>query len=199
MIDCTQWRRPRTFLLAVAAAFLVMPSDVLAADPLAEKLQLCGTCHGETGNSKMEKTPSLAGQPELFLTNQLILFRERLRKSEAMEPVVKGMPDGEIVALAQHYAKLPPEPTPEAVNPALTARGAELAKSMHCGSCHLPDYKGREQMPRLAGQRIDYMIDTLIAFREGKRYGVDTSMNGAMYGVSDQDIRALAHFAAGMR
>lgn len=194
-----QWRRPRALPLAVAAAFSLLPCNVLAADPLAEKLQLCGTCHGETGNSKMEKTPSLAGQPELFLTNQLILFRERLRKSEAMEPFVKGMPDSEIVALAQHYSKLPAEPTSEAVDPALAARGAELAKATHCGSCHLPDYKGREQMPRLAGQRIDYMIDTLIAYRDGKRYGVDTSMNGAMYGVSDQDIRALAHFVAGVR
>ena len=56
----------------------------------AERLQLCGTCHGETGNSKMEKTPSLAGQPELFLTNQLILFREGCDKSEIMAPFVKG-------------------------------------------------------------------------------------------------------------
>ena len=39
------------------------------------------------------------------------------------------------------------------------------------------------------------MIDSLIAYREGKRYGVDTTMNGSMYDVSDQDIRALAHFA----
>ena len=54
-------------------------------------------------------------------------------------------------------------------------------------------------MPRLAGQRIDYMIDTLTAYREGKRYGVDTSMNGVMYQISDQDIRALAHFAASVR
>jgi cytochrome c553 len=199
MIDCRQWRRPRTFLLAVAAILLTLPSQTLAADPPAEKLQLCGTCHGEKGNSTMERTPSLAGQPELFLTNQLILFRERLRKSEAMEPFVKGMPDSEIVALAQHYSKLPAEPTPEPVDAGLAARGAALAKAMHCGSCHLPDLAGREQMPRLAGQRIDYMIDTLIAYREGKRYGVDTSMNGAMYGVSDQDVRALAHFAAGMR
>jgi cytochrome c553 len=103
MIDCRQWRRPRVFLLAVAAAFSIGPSKVLAADPPAEKLQLCGTCHGEKGNSTMEKTPSLAGQPELFLTNQLILFRERLRKSEVMEPFVKGMPDSEIIALA-HFA-----------------------------------------------------------------------------------------------
>jgi cytochrome c553 len=199
MTDCTRWRRPQAFALAVAAALLAMPRDVPAADPLAEKLQLCGTCHGETGNSKIEKTPSLAGQPELFLTNQLILFREKLRKSEAMEPFVKGMPDAEIVALAQHYTKLPAAPSPEPIDAPLAARGAEVAKGMHCGSCHLPDYTGREQMPRLAGQRIDYMIDTLTAYREGKRYGVDTSMNGAMYGVSDQDIRALAHFVASVR
>jgi cytochrome c553 len=198
MADGVQWRRPWALLLAVAALLPGLPGASLA-DPPAEKLQLCGTCHGETGNSKMEKTPSLAGQPELFLTNQLILFREKLRKSEAMEPFVKGMPDAEIVALAQHYSRLPAEPSAEPVDPALAARGAELSKTMHCGSCHLPDLAGREQMPRLAGQRIDYMIDTLIAYREGKRYGVDTSMNGAMYGVSDQDIRALAHFAASVR
>src|SRR6188474_2170076 len=111
MIDCRQCRRPRTLLLAVAAILLVLPSETLAADPPAEKLQLCGTCHGEKGNSTMEKTPSLAAQPELFLTNQLILFRERLRKSEAMEPFAKGLTDAEIVALAAHYAKLMPEPS----------------------------------------------------------------------------------------
>ena len=172
---------------------MVLASGTGIAQSLQERLQLCGTCHGEDGNSKMEKTPSLAGQPELFLTNQLILFRERLRKSEVMEPFVKGMADPDIVALAAHYAKLPPEPSSEPVDQALVARGAELAQTMHCGSCHLPDYVGREQMPRLAHQRIDYTIDTLIAYREGKRYGVDTSMNGVMYGVSDQDIRALAN------
>jgi cytochrome c553 len=199
MTDCAHRRRPRRLFPAAAALLLILPSTVAAAEPSAERLQLCGTCHGEKGNSRMEKTPSLAGQPELFLANQLILFRERLRKSDAMEPFVKGIPDGEIVALARHYARLPAEPTPEPVDAALAARGAELAKSMHCGSCHLPNLRGREQMPRIAGQRIDYMIDTLIAYRDGRRYGVDTSMNGAMYGVSDEDIRALAHFAAGVR
>ena len=138
-----------------------------AAQSPQERLQLCGTCHGENGNSKMEKMPSLAGQPELFLTNQLILFRERLRKSEVMEPFVKGLTDAEILALAAHYAKLTPEPSPEPVDQALAARGAELARTMHCGSCHLPDYVGREQMPRLARQRIDYTIDSLIAYRAG--------------------------------
>ena len=93
----------------------------LAASPPPvpqDRLQLCGTCHGEKGNSKMEKMPSLAGQPELFLTNQLILFRERLRKSEVMEPFVKGMTDPEIIALAQHYSRSwQPEPSARACRP----------------------------------------------------------------------------------
>ncbi len=170
-----------------------------AAQTLQERLELCGTCHGESGNSKMENTPSLAGQPALFLTNQLILMRENLRKSEVMAPFVKGLKDDQIIALAEHYAKLKPEPSDEPVDQALVARGKVLAGQMHCGSCHLPGYEGREQMPRLAHQRIDYLILTLTAYREGTRSGIDTSMNGVMVGVSDQDIRALAHHAASIR
>ena len=172
------------------------PPAAVAAQDLQERLQLCGTCHGETGNSKMEKTPSLAGQPELFLTNQLILMRESMRKSEVMAPFVKGLKDDVIIALAAHYAKLAPEPSDEPVDPKLAARGAELAVELRCASCHLPAYEGREQMPRLARQRIDYLILSLTAYREGTRSGIDTSMNGVMYGVSDPDIRALAHHAA---
>jgi cytochrome c553 len=180
----------------VAGTVLQAAAQTVAPQSLQERIQLCGTCHGEQGNSKMERTPSLAGQPELFLANQLILFRERLRRSEAMDAVVKGTSDAEILALAAHYAKLPSAPSGEPADQALAARGAELAKTMRCGSCHLPDYRGREQMPRLAHQRIDYTTDALIAYREGKRYGVDTTMNGMMYQVPDEDIRALANFLA---
>jgi len=147
----------------------------------------------------MESTPSLAGQPALFLTNQLILMREKLRKSEVMAPFVVGLKDAEIIALAEHYAKLPPEPSSEPLDQALIVRGKTLAVELRCGSCHLPGYEGREQMPRLASQRVDYLIQTLTAYREGTRSGIDTSMNGVMYQVSDRDIRALAHHAASIR
>ena len=193
-------RRLGVIRLVIAAAFcLSVPAGDATAQELKERLELCGTCHGEKGNSKMENTPSLAGQPALFLTNQLILMRENLRKTEVMAPFVKGLKDDVIVALAEYYAKLPPEPSDEPVDAALSARGKQLAAELRCGSCHLPAYEGREQMPRLARQRIDYTILTLTAYREGTRSGIDTSMNGVMYGVSDQDIQALAHHAASMR
>jgi cytochrome c553 len=199
MLDCTQWRRSRSLFAIAAAFYLCAASDLRAADPSQERLQLCATCHGENGNSKMENTPSLAGQPELFLTNQLILMRERVRNSEVMAPFVKGLKDDEIIALATHYAKLPAEPTNEPVDQALVPRGAELAKELRCGSCHLPTYEGREQMPRLIHQRLDYLIKSLLEYREGSRSGIDTSMNGVMYGISNQDIRALAHYLVSLR
>jgi cytochrome c553 len=170
-----------------------------AAQSLQERLQQCGTCHGEDGNSKAEKTPSLAGQPELFLTNQLILMRDRLRKSEIMEPFVKGLADADIIALSAHYARLQPLSSGEPVDKDLAAQGAQLAQKLFCGSCHLPNYAGREQMPRVAPQRLDYLVESLTAYRDGRRSGIDTSMNAVMYGTSDQDIRALANYLSSLR
>jgi cytochrome c553 len=200
MPDCIRRRRSRALWLAVAATlFTTAAGSPLPAQTLAERVQLCGTCHGEKGNSTMENTPSLAGQPELFITNQLILMREGVRKSEIMAPFVKGLKDDVIIALAAHYAKLPPVSEDATVDAELVKRGAGLSAALRCGSCHLPDYSGREQMPRLTHQRMDYLILTLTQYRDGTRSGIDTSMNGVMYGVSDQDIRALAHYLASLR
>ena len=51
-------------------------------------------------------------------------------------------------------------------------------------------------MPRLAKQRIDYMVRAMKAFRDNQRSGADTSMSAAVIGISDADLTALAHFAA---
>lgn len=200
MPDYVHSRRSRSLLFAIAAAvYGAALSDVIDADVPPERLQQCAACHGENGNSKIENTPSLAGQPELFLINQMILMRERVRKSEIMEPFVKGLKDDDIVALAAHYAKLKPEPSDETVDRALVARGAELAGRLHCASCHRPGYEGQEQIPGLLHQRLDYTIKSLIEYRNGTRSGIDTSMNGVMYRVSDADIRALAQYVASLR
>jgi cytochrome c553 len=200
MVEYARSRRLRALGFAIAAVFCAAPAGRPGvAQSLQERLQLCGTCHGENGNSKMEKVPSLAGQPELFTTNQLILMRDKLRKSEVMEPFAKGLTDPEIIALSAHYAQLVPQPSDEPVDQALAAQGAQLAQKLYCGTCHLPSYAGREQMPRLARQRLDYLIESLTAYREGKRSGIDTSMNAVMYGASDQDIRALANYLATIR
>lgn len=186
----------RSLILGSAAAVLCAGAALAQEMPLPERIEQCGACHGENGNSQMEKIPSLAGQPEFFITNQLILMREGVRRIEEMEPFVKDLTDPDIVDLAKHYAGLAAKPSDEPVDTALVERGAKVAVARRCASCHLPDLSGQEQMPRLAGQRIDYMIEALKAFRDNTRSGADTTMTAAVYGLSDADLEALAHYSA---
>ena len=160
-----------------------------------ERLQLCAACHGEDGNSTNPQIPSIAGQPRLFIETQLVLFREELRRSDQMAPVVKGLKDAEIVKLAEHFAKLPAKGMETGpVNSAFMKSGPEKAKALRCGICHLSDFRGQNQIPRLAGQREAYLEAEMRAYRDGKRSGGDTIMAATLYGVTDADIKALAHF-----
>ncbi len=162
---------------------------------LKDRLQACGACHGEDGNSTREKIPSLAGQPEFFLLNQIILMREGVRRVEQMDGLTKDLKDEEIQAIASHYAGLPPKASDEKVEPELVARGRKLSERLRCASCHLPTLVGQEQMPRLARQRIDYMVEAMKAFRDDRRSGADTAMTAVIVGVSDADLLAISHFA----
>lgn len=157
----------------------------------------CEVCHGPAGNSTTAGTPSIAGQPANFLENQLVYLREGLRNSAVMAPLAKGLKDEEITALARYFEGQKVVSSGATIlDTALATKGAERASKLHCGQCHLPSFKGRAQMPRLAGQREDYLVDAMIGHRDGKRTGADTTMSEALYGVSDADIKALAHYLA---
>jgi cytochrome c553 len=157
--------------------------------------EACETCHGRGGNSTTPGIPSIAAQPKAFIENQLVLMREELRPAPQMLPLVKGMTDAEISRLATHFSRLPAQPAdPGPADPVLMKRGMARAKALRCGVCHLSDFRGQNQVPRLAGQREEYLLSELRAYRDNKRKGGDTAMSEALYGVSDDDIKALAHF-----
>ena len=184
--------RPPALGLAAALAF----AATAHAATLQERIALCAGCHGEDGNSKIDKIPSLAGQPAFFVLTSLFLMREGVRKVDAMASFVKDLTDAELDGLSRHYAALPAKPSGETIDPALVQKGAAVATQHGCVSCHLPSLAGQEQMPRLAKQRIDYLIPTLKSYRDAPRPGADTAMSAAIAGTSDDDIVALAHFAA---
>ena len=157
--------------------------------------EACLACHGADGNSVTPGIPSIAGQPKLFLETQLVLIREELRPAPQMLPIVKGMKDAEISRLAEHFSKLPAKSTETTpADPKLVKQATARAQALRCGVCHTADFRGQNQVPRLAGQREDYLVSEMLAYRDNKRKGGDTIMAAALYGVSDADIRALAHF-----
>jgi cytochrome c553 len=186
--------RPYTGRWALLTALFV------SAAAAQDRLALCDACHGAGGVSQTAGTPSIAGQPKLFLETQLVLFREEIRKSPVMQPAVAGLTDKEIVRLADHYAAQPARPVADgSADAALAKQGLAFAQKNHCASCHLPDYRGQKQVPRLAGQREEYLVESMLAYRDNRRTGGDTIMAAALYGASDADIRALAHYLARLR
>jgi len=159
----------------------------------SQRIPACEACHGPGGNSTTALIPSIAGQPKLFMENQLVLFREGIRKSPVMNPQMQGIADREIQQLAEHFSKQAVKlVSAGSADPALMKKGSELAKKLRCGICHLSDFSGQKQMPRLAGQREEYLTAEMLAYRANQR--PDTTMSAALYGVGDADIKALAHF-----
>lgn len=170
------------------------------SESFEERLAVCLACHGEKGVSETSEVPSLAGMPADFTLIQLFLFRQGTRKIEIMNDVAKGMTDDDLRKFSEYFAKLPPpQPAGDPPDPAIAARARAVIAKNHCGSCHNPDFSGREQMPRLAHQREDYLLKSLRDYKGGTRPGYDATMDEVIRPVSEADIVDLAHFLSRYR
>jgi cytochrome c553 len=187
--------------LIVAAIFgCALVSGAQAAMTYEEKLPACLSCHGEKGISETSEVPSLAGMPADFLLIQLFLFRQGTRKVEIMNDLAKDMTDDDLRKFSDYFAKLPPpKPSGEAADPAKAERARAVIAKNHCGSCHNADFSGREQMPRLAFQREDYLLKALRDYKTAKRPGYDATMDEVIRPVTDADIVDLAHYLSHFR
>jgi len=193
-------RHVRRRLAASALAVLLAAPEAALAQSLQDKIAQCAACHGEDGRSKDPGIPHIGGQPKLAVMYQLFFYREGRRKSPEMNLVTKDLTDAELTAIAEHVAQLPPPPTvADAIDQARYRRGAALADRQLCASCHNPDYSGREQMPRLAGQYEAYTVKALQDYRTGTRIGTQAAMAEAVRGLTDADFADLAYFLARVR
>ncbi|MCC7287290.1 MAG: c-type cytochrome [Burkholderiaceae bacterium] len=160
---------------------------------------VCVNCHGPGGRSEQPGVPVLAGQHSFYAITQLFLFREGRRDNAAMSDVAKTMTDNDLRGFADHIGTLPPAsaaPQPPAPDAARMKQGAELARQHKCVFCHGSDFAGGQQVPRIAGQREEYLRDTLHGFRTGKRPGYTQAMIGALATVPAEDLDTLAYYAA---
>ena len=122
----------------------------------------------------MPGTPVLAGQHSFYAITQLFLFREGRRSNAAMTAVAKGFTDADLRGFSDHIGTLPPVPAPAASAPPDAARmkqGQALAKQHKCVFCHGDDLAGGQQVPRIGGQREDYLRDSAagLSLREARR------------------------------
>jgi cytochrome c553 len=184
-----------------AAPRAVTPAS--AADPGAAYKErfasLCAACHGANGRSEMAGTPALAGQHGFYAITQLFLFREGRRSNEAMTAVAKTLKDDDLRGFSAVIDALSPVPAPPPAtppDPARMARGRELAREHKCVFCHGDDFSGGQQVPRIGGQREEYLRESLRGFKSGQRPGYTQAMGAAVSQVSVEELDTLAYFAA---
>jgi cytochrome c553 len=181
-----------TFFYGAAA-----PSTRAQSNQFSHALQpVCAACHGANGNAQVPGMPSLAGQPKIFLENQLVLIREGLREVPQMKGLLDKLTDEEITAFAKYYSALPVKSSLAQVDDEKYKRAEQLSQKALCSSCHQADFSGKEQMPRLAGQREDFLLLNMKQFRDGQTTGRDTMMSGILRGMTDAQLNDLAHYFA---
>jgi len=186
-------------MIAAAVAVCALTANAQALT-YEEKLPACLACHGEKGISETPEVPSLAGMPTDFTLIQLFMFRQGTRKIEIMNDLAKDMTDDDLRKFSDYFAKLaPPKASGEAPDPAIAARAQAAIGANHCASCHNPDFSVREQMPRLAAQREDYLLKALRDYKTAQRPGYDATMDEVIRPVTDENIVDLAHYLARLK
>jgi len=76
------------------------------------KAKMCVVCHGEFGISMLPNAPNLAGQPEIYLAEQLKAYRSGKRSNEIMSVIAKPLTDAEITNLSAWFASIAIEVKP---------------------------------------------------------------------------------------
>jgi len=91
--------------------------------------------------------------------------------------MTKAFTDYDLRLFSDNLAKLPPpQPVTDAADAARLQSGRTLTTQHRCNSCHTLSLEGRDNIPRIAGQREDYLARTLREYKSNTRHGYDGVM-----------------------
>ena len=199
---------------AISAAEVKMP-DLLAigdAQAGAELVATCSACHGAQGQSINSDWPSLAGQNQRYLSDQLKYYQQGDRENVLMMaviPYLKTLTDSQLLDIAAFYSSQTPAVGQAKDDVELLALGESLYRAGDldrgipaCTACHSLNGAGNAQagFPRVSGQQKGYLISTLKEYRDLARNAGDYSlvMQSASQNLKDSDIEALANYMHGL-
>jgi cytochrome c553 len=185
------------------SADIVVPPDPGARDARTLASWACSKCHGPYANgiSISPIFPILAGQNSVYIEQQLKLLRTHYRADPHARAFMWGishaLTDEQIAGLAQYFSTLPAVTGRPAADPALAARGKEVYengrpepnKVIKCIECHGETSAGTNNVPRLAGQHLDYLALQVHYYRDGLRQNL--LMNRNVKNITDDDIKAV--------
>jgi cytochrome c553 len=161
------------------------------------RVRLCQYCHGKDGNSLKGNIPNLAQQNPIYLLTQFEAFRNGTRKNKVMNELAKGLTEEERINIALYYASqnVSTDKNPVNINSGLYSRGADIYKKT-CVACHGEKGYGLHSLPRIAGQKHDFITATLAAYKDQKGVRPDSPMVPVSRALSENDIMAIATFVS---
>ena len=186
---------------------IVLASSVASAADAGRALEIvqerCYLCHGMNGEASSAIYPRLAGQHAIYIAKQLADFKSGRRKGTMNEMAADLTPE-EMAVLGEYFASQPPQSHRvrdkdfAAVGYYLYHKGNSYSGVAACQSCHGPDGKGTEQLPRLAGQHKRYIVEQLQAFNNGSRTNDHAVMHSIASKLTELEMQALAQYISGL-
>ncbi len=172
----------------------------------------CAACHGNDGNSINTDWPSLAGQNQKYLYDQLVYFVNGERENALMTaviPYLKTLSSDELFDIAAFYAESSASVGQADSDVDLLALGESLYRAGDlsrgipaCTACHSLYGEGNIQagFPKISGQQKGYLISTLKEYRSQSRNAGNYAlvMQAASANLKDDDIEALANYMHGL-
>ena len=191
-------------LMAASTAQAAPPSIVTKGSGGATG---CAVCHGVDGAGNAEGgIPMLAHLPQAYFTKQLADFKSGTRANPIMAMIAQALTAEDAESAAAYYASLPrPKSQPAAADPAVIARGEELAMNgawdrqiPPCFRCHATGGMGvAPAFPPIAGQHAAYTLNQLKAWKNGARSNDPQNlMKTLAENLTDEDIHAVAQYLA---
>lgn len=187
---------------ATPSAALLTQAMGVTADPEHGKilyLKHCTSCHGQRawGNS-VKEVPTLAGQREFYLVEQLAQFATLERNSSAMHKALSATEVNHPQALrdlASYLATAARNPKPEHGDGKSLPAGKQLYQRA-CAMCHGDFAQGSatEPIPALAGQHYQYLVIQLQNFAAGHRGQVEPPVIDFTAGLSSGDQQGVADY-----
>ncbi len=113
-----------------------------------------------------------------------------------MSEVAAGLEKAEMQALAKHFSEQGWPRTGFRADDAQQAQGERGTVAGQCPQCHLGSYLGNSRVPRLAGQKVEYLERTMLEFKHKVRLN-SPAKGSLMAAYDDADITAMAQFPAG--
>ena len=157
--------------------------------------QVCSSCHDEDGINNTP-APVVAGQRQLYVQKQLDDYRLGERPDismGAMPEVAKSLTKEKIKAVTHYISTLESCDTPVIPGPGSgnIEMGKELVENESCMGCH--QHGMGERSPVLNGQKTQYLLDQLMAFRENKRIDY-RPMNSMVKNLTDENFADIAAY-----